>query len=524
MQPKRRSIPPAKLPAKGTVAPRPGQDIVTAKRQAGQFPGVGMTLPSAQYGSRARAAAQRNGAATDSGGRFRRFMRKITWKRAAITAAIIALLIGLFVAGKFLYNAYKLFGGDIFGILNTTKLKGEDRGRVNILLAGNSADDVGHNGGQLTDSIMLVSIDTRNNTAFMLSVPRDLWVDIPDAGHQKINAAYVVGQEEGFNEPDYPKGGMGLLEKIIEDDFGLPIDYYALVNYNAMREAVNAVGGVNVNIKSNDPRGLYDPNIDYTDGGPLVKLSNGPHKLNGQDALNLARARGDAYNAYGFDAADFDRTKNQRELLVALKNKAVSAGTLANPAKITSLSDALGSNVKTDFKPSELRRLYEVTKPITGKNIQSLSLNDADGKELLDSYRTPDGASALIPAAGIDDFSEIQAFIKQHTSSNPVVRENARLAVLNASGSTGLASEMRTKLRVKDFNVTAIGDAMADQATTTIIDNSGGKKSATRKALQKTFGQQVTFTTANPYAGMYDSPDFIILLGIDQAANATAAN
>lgn len=504
--------------------PRPGQDIVTAKRQAGQFPGVGMTLPSPQYGSRASGTAARASATAQSDSRFRRFMKKITLKRTAVTLAIVALLIGLFVAGKFLYNAYKLFGGDIFGILNTTELRGEDRGRVNILLAGNSADDVGHNGGQLTDSIMLVSIDTRNNTAFMLSVPRDLWVDIPDDGHQKINAAYVFGQEEGFKESGYPEGGMGLLEKIVEEDFGLPIDYYALVNYNAMRDAVNAVGGVNVNIKSNDPRGLYDPNIDYTNGGPLVKLSNGPHKLNGQQALNLARARGDAYNAYGFDAADFDRTKNQRELLVALKSKAVSAGTLANPAKITSLSDALGSNVKTDFKPNELRRLYEVTKPITGKNIQSLSLNDADGKELLASYRTPGGASALIPAAGLDDFSDIQAFVKQHTSSNPVVREKARLTVLNASGSTGLASQMRTKLQAKDFNITALGDALADQTTTTIIDNSGGKKPSTKKALQKTFGQKITFTTTNPYAGMYNNPDFIILLGTDQAASANTSN
>lgn len=507
--------------------PRPGQDIVTAKRQAAQFPGVGMTLPSAQYAAASR--GRRGAGATGKGnsapaGRWQRFRRKFTWKRTAVTIAILVLLTGLFVLGKFIYNAHKLFGGNIFGILHTTKLKGEDRGRVNILLAGNSADDVGHNGGQLTDSIMIVSIDTRNNTAFLMSIPRDLWVDIPDAGHQKINAAYVVGEEDNFNEPGYPKGGMGLLEKIVEEDFGLPIDYYALVNYNAMRDAVNAVGGVNVNIKSNDPRGLYDPSIDYTTRGPLVRLSNGQHKLNGQQALNLARARGDAYGAYGFDAADFDRTKNQRELLVALKGKAVSAGVLANPAKVSSLSDAIGSNVKTDLTLSEVRRLYDITKPISGNKIQSLSLNDADGKDLLTSYRTADGASALIPAAGVDDFSAIQAFVKQQTSSNPVVRENARIAVLNATDTSGLASQMRTKLRVKDLNITAVDDAMADQPVTSIIDNSQGKKPATRKALQKIFGAKVTFVTANPYAGMYDDPDFIILLGSDQAAASDSNN
>lgn len=498
--------------------PRPGQDIITAKRQAGQFPSVGMTLPSPQYGSRTRPASTGK-TSRPKAGRFRRFLQKITFKRSAVTVAIIALLIGLFVAGKFIYNAHKLFGGNIFGLLHTTKLKGENTGRVNILLAGNSADDPGHNGANLTDSVMIVSIDTRNNTAFLMSVPRDLWVDIPGGGHQKINAAYAVGQADHFSAPGYPNGGMGLLEQVVQENFGIKLDYYALVDYSALKDAVNAVGGVNINIQSNDPRGLYDPSIDYATHGPLVKLSNGQHVLNGEQALDLARARGDAYGSYGFDAADFDRTKDQRQLLVALKSKAVSAGVLANPAKLTSLFDAIGSNVKTDFTLSEVHRLYDITKPINSNNIQSLSLNNANGKDLLTSYQTADGESALIPAAGIDDFSNIQAFVRQQTSSNPVVRENASIAVLNATNISGLASQERTKLRIKDLNVTAIGDAMTNQATTTIIDNSGGKKQSSRQALINLFGNHVT--TTNPYAGMYNNPDFIVLIGNDQAATST---
>jgi LCP family protein required for cell wall assembly len=513
MPPKPDRIP----PIKGAAVPRPGQDIITAKRQASQFPAVGMTLPSPQYGGRARAAGA-GSAGRPKTGRFRRFFNKLSWKRAAVTVAIVALLVGLFVAAKFAYNAYKLFGGNIFGLLHTTHLKGEDRGRVNILLAGNSADDVGHNGGQLTDSIMIMSIDTRNNTAFLLSIPRDLWVNIPGGGHQKINAAYTVGQEDNFSEAGYPSGGMGLLEKIVQDDFGLPIDYYALVNYGALRDSVNAVGGVNFTVHSSDPRGLYDPSIDYTTRGPLVRLTNGPHTLNGQQALNLARARGDAYGSYGFGNSDFQRTQDQRELLIALKNKAVTAGVIANPAKLTSLFDAVGKNVKTDLTLPEARRFYDVVKPISSKNIKSLSLSDANGKNLLTSYTTRDGESALIPAAGIDDFSAIQAFVHQQTSSNPVVRENASVAVLNATDSAGLASQERTKLHVKDINVTAIGDATtANQAVTSIIDNSGGKKPSTRKLLVQLFGNHVT--TTNPYSGMYDDPDFIVLIGSDQAAN-----
>jgi LCP family protein required for cell wall assembly len=368
---------------------------------------------------------------------------------------------------------------------------------------------------------MIVSIDTRHHTAFLMSIPRDLWVNIPGGGHQKINAAYNVGQADHFNEPGYPKGGMGLLEKVVEENFDIPIDYYALVNYSALRDSVNAVGGVNFTVHSSDPRGLYDPSIDYKTHGPLVNLSNGKHKLNGQQALDLARARGDAYGSYGFGNSDFQRTQDQRELLIALKNKAFTPGVIGNPAKITGLFDALGKNVKTDFKLPEVRRLYDLTKKINSKNIKSLSLSDANGKNLLKSYTTADGESALIPAAGVDDFSAIQAFVHQQTSNNPVVRENASVVILNATGMNGLASQERTKLKVKDINVTDIGDALSDQTTTTIIDNSHGKKSSTHQLLKQLFGDH--FTNKNPYSNTYDA-DFIILLGTDQASKAVATN
>ncbi|HVX48336.1 MAG TPA: LCP family protein [Candidatus Saccharimonadales bacterium] len=505
-------------PFNGSARPRPGQDIIVAKKHAKNFPGVGMTLPTYQSAApgRARLAAQR----PVKRGRMRGLFARKRIKRAIIIIVILIALTGLFVLGKFLYNAHKLFGGSIFGAFKTTHLRGEDRGRVNILLAGNSADDPGHEGGTLTDSIMIVSLDTRNHTAFLMSIPRDLWVDIPGGGHQKINAAYSVGQADNFSQAGYPKGGMGLLEKVVESNFDVPIDYYALVNYSALRDSVNAVGGINFTVHSDDPRGLYDPSIDYKTNGPLVNLSNGTHKLNGEQARDLARARGDAYGAYGFGESDFQRTQDQRELLISLKNKAFTPGVIANPAKLTSLFDAVGSNVKTDFKLPEVRRLYDLTKQVNSKNIKSLSLNDANGKNLLTSYTTADGESALIPAAGMDDFGDIQAFLHQQTSSNPVVREDASIVVLNAAGVDGLASQERTQLKVKDLNITGIGDAQADQATTTIIDASGGKKPSTKKYLGQLYGNH--FTATNPYTNLYPDADFIILLGSDQASHAAS--
>ncbi|HXR49417.1 MAG TPA: LCP family protein [Verrucomicrobiae bacterium] len=498
---------------------RPGQDIVVVKKQASQFPTVGMTLPSYHYDPRDR-HRRTAGSPVVKRRWWRRIFNRTVFKRAFITLVILVLLVGGWVGGKFLYNAHKLFGGSILGALRTTKLKGESTGRVNILLAGNSADDVGHNGGDLTDSIMIVSIDTRNNTAFLLSVPRDLWVYIPGGGYQKINAAYVVGQGDKFSEPGYPGGGMGLLEQIVSQNLGLPIDYYALIDYSALKEAVNVVGGIQVNVKSSDPRGLYDPSIDYATHGPLVKLSNGVHTLNGEQALDLARARGDAYGSYGFGGSDFERTQNQRMMLVAIKDKSTSLGVLTNPAKLSSLSDAVGNNVKTDMKLSEVHRLVDLVKQIGSSSIQSLSLNSANGKNLLTSYESRDGESALIPAAGIDDFTAIQAFIAQQTSSNPVLRENANVVLLNGTEVSGLASQERTNLRVKNITVTAIGDAQTStQTVTSIIDASNGKKSATKQLLTQLFGNNVT--TTNSYANMYPDADFIVVLGTDQSSHGT---
>lgn len=479
-------------------------------------------MPNYQYDPRDRGRRSSGRGVVVTRNRWQRFRQGITRKRVLLTMLVILLAGGGWLGGKFLYNAHKLFGGNIFSAFTSTKLRGEDVGRVNILLAGNSADDPGHNGASLTDSIMVISIDTRNNKAFLLSLPRDLWVHIPGDGHEKINGAYVVGEAEDFDESGYPKGGMGQLEQVVSQSLDIPIDYYALVDYNALRQSVDAVGGVDFTVKSTDPRGLYDPNIDWTTKGPLVKLTNGKHHLDGREALNLARARGDSYRSYGFAGSDFDRTENQRDLLVALKTKAVSAGTLANPAKLSSLSDAIGNNVKTDFKLNEVRRLYDISKKIDSKNIKSLSLNDANGKSLLASYGTPQGQSALIPAAGIDDFSDIQAFVRRQTSSNQIVQEGAKLVVLNGTTSNGLGAKVKKQLTSKQYIVDEVGDSInSAQANTVIIDNSSGKKSGTKKALVKLFGNHVT--TQNPYVYKYDA-DFIIVLGTDQATKNTSSS
>ena len=417
----------------------------------------------------------------------------------------ILLLIGILGLGaRFYKDVAKLTGNknpfSILSVFRPAALK-NDNGRVNILVAGNSADDTGHDGAQLTDSIMVLSLNTNDNTALMLSIPRDTWVNIPGYGHSKINAAYVYG-------------GMGLLKTVVENTTGLNIHYTALVNYTAFRDLVNAVGGITITIKSSDPRGIYDPSLDYTTRNccSLAKYPNGPVTLNGKQALNLARARGDAYGSYGFPDADYTRTLHQRQMLLAIKDKASTTAVIANPLKVSQLVDAVGNNVKTDLQLNEMEALYYYGKKIDDSKIDSYNVRDLKGSG------TPmlvgdmiDGQSAQIPAAGIDDFSDIQSQIQYLFSATPVQKENAAVVVLNATSTVGLAAQQATKLNEAGLSVLAHTDASTNQAQTTILDNSQGQKPNTLAYLKKTYN--ATVVTDATQTANYPSADFILILG-----------
>lgn len=437
-------------------------------------------------------------------------------KRGVLTILTLFILIGGFVGWKFIRNTNKVFQGGIFGLFDSTKLKGEEKGRVNILLTGTSEDDPGHAGAMLTDSIMLISIDTNNKSGFIMSIPRDLWIDYGtddcSYGTQgKINVVYQCGEEVEFKQSGYPDGGVGLMEKVVEENFGLDLNYFVKINYTAFRDAVNSVGGIDFTVRTNDPRGIYDGNISKAEGGPL-KLTNGTHHLNGQTALNLARARC-ATVCYGFERGDFDRTENQRKMIVALKDKALSAGVLSNPAKISNLFDAVGNNVKTDFQTNEIRRLYDIGKQIQNNNIKSVGL--ADEEVNLVTTANVNGLSVVRPVAGTYDFSDIQAFIKRLTSSDPVVREGASVVVLNGSEVSGLAKKKADELEQKGLIVEGIANS-ATKPTTTVMALSNDKPS-TKAYLERKFKVTSTNdTVANPEARNYDA-DFVIILGQNEA-------
>ena len=360
---------------------------VNSKKNS-QFPAVGMTLSSYGQG--------KNQTSVNQAETFKPKSQRFTLKRVFISLLVLVIVVGGYLGGKSLYELHKAFGGSIFGLFETKKLNGESSGHVNILLAGMAGQNSGQTGGPtLTDSLMVVSLNVKNNSGWMLSLPRDLLASVPGHGYQKINAVY---EYEGINK----------LKSLVSQDLGIPINYYSIIDYDAFKQAVNAVGGIRIDIKSSDPRGIFDA---YTH----LKLPNGWVNLDGNEALNLARARGDdsagdvSYGVY----SDFDRQMHQRQMLEAIKSKATSGGVLANPIKLANLFTALGNNVKTDFQLSNIRRLYDLSKKIPNNKIKSLSLNNVNGKSLLTDYYSYYVGDALIPAAGLNNYSDIQAFLAQ---------------------------------------------------------------------------------------------------------------
>jgi LCP family protein required for cell wall assembly len=319
---------------------------------------------------------------------------------------VIAISVGGYFAYNLLHKADSALASvtkagsnaQVTDLLTAEPLNGEDTGRVNILIAGNSVDDPGHTGAQLTDSIMVASIDIATKKLTLISIPRDLWVDYRGSS-MKLNAVY-------------PLGGMDALQQQVEDILGITINHQVLINYTAFKQMIDAVGGIDIAIDSPDARGIYDPMIGF-------QIGNGEQHLNGTQALLLARSRNDpTYDgriAYGLPNGDFDRQMYQREILQALLSKLSSPGTLVNPTTLPSILDSFAGNVTTNLTAGQLRRVYDLSKQLTGTD--SISIRGDGTTQLLANYTSASGQSALIPQAGVGEYSDIQQFVAEYLTT-----------------------------------------------------------------------------------------------------------
>lgn len=423
---------------------------------------------------------------------------------ALLFVALVLLGIGYFVT-KFVLTGGRVFSGNVFDLFGSgVQLQKDENGYSNILLFGTSEDDPGHNGASLSDSIMVLSVNQEKEKAFMFSVPRDLWVDYGQAclsGYSgKINAVYSCGAEDG----DEVAGAKFLRDKV-GDVFGLDIQYHVKVNYAVVRDLTTSLGGVTVVIDSSDSRGIYDSNM-----GSLLRLPNGPATIAGEQALAFVRARGDGYASYGFNGSNFDREKNQQKMLIAIRDKALSAGTLTNPVAINGLLDALGNNIRTNFSAAEVNTLARLAEKIPAENVRSLSLIDKTTP--LVTTGSYNGQSIVRPVAGIGVFDEIQSYIKKQMVGGDIVDENASLEVLNASSKMGVAGEHAEKLKQAGLvNITTGDTSYISPSSIAWYDTSGGKKPKTLAKLANVLGKQPT--TGDLPSGVQSEADFVILVG-----------
>lgn len=462
-------------------------------------------------------------------------------KRGLIAVAVILVMIGAYVGIKAIVASNNVFQGNIFDIFQNVPLKQDASGRSNILIVGTSEDDPGHDAPYLTDSMMILSVDQNNKNAFMISIPRDLYVKYGQACNSgyagKINEYYgcVHGDETGV-EAD--RAALAKEAEFVGGIMGLDVQYGVNVNYTVMREMVKAVGGsIKVTIESRDPRGQMDSNFDWKCGvgnrkytramiiarcppnGHFIDYPNGPVTLDAEHALYLAQARGDRAPTYGFEQSNFDREKNQQKIIKALREKAVSAGVLSDFSKVSAIIDALGNNLRTTFETKEFRTLVSLAQEIKSEDIKSISLVDGD-----DPIMTTDninGISYVVPSAGSTDYSDLRSLLKKRLSSDPVVREAAPIAVFNGSGVTGVAQAEATKLETANYTVDSFATAPAGEYAKYTLYQIGTGNSGTAKKLQQRYN--IKITAGKPPVAVNGTVRFVLIVGPEPEPTDTTA-
>lgn len=389
------------------------------------------------------------------------------------------------------------------GDIDPTKLKGEGDGRINVLLLGIGGGN--HDGSNLSDTIMVASIDPVNKNIAMLSIPRDLYVKIPGYGYNKINAANSLGGPE-------------LAKTVVGNILDMPIHYYVQVDFSGFKQAVNAVGGVDINNATK----LFDPEYPCDDERHYCafKLDPGQYHMDGGLALRFARCR------HGSCGNDFGRADRQQQLLVALRQKSLQASTLTNPVKISGLIDSVGDHVRTDFQPKELEKMGKIVKDIDISKANNKVLDDSADGLLVDGGGKYAGAgSILLPKAGDFDYSDIQELAHSIFIDGYLQKEKAAVEVQNGTYQSGLGATIGKQLKAYNYNVVNVTTA-ADQThqTSMLIDYTGGKKPYTVKYLEERFHTKAVSQPRPLDAnGQPIATDIAIIVGNDyQTASANS--
>ena len=385
-----------------------------------------------------------------------------------------------------------------------TPIPWDGANRVTILVMGLDYRDWEGEGPSRTDTMMLLTMDPVSRTAGILSIPRDLWVNIPGFDYGKINTAYYLGELYNLTG-----GGPGLAIQTVEDLFGIDINYYARVDFSAFENFIDEIGGIEVDVP-------YELSVDPIGPHNTVTLPQGVQKLDGATSLAYARNR----ETFG---ADFDRADRQQQVVMAMFDQIISLGNLprliANSPRIY---NNLRSGVHTNLNLKETISLAWTVAQIPRENIKRGLI----GPNEVTISMSPDGMDILLPDMDAVRVVRDQVFATTEGVapmatiyiSNPEElrqAENATVSVLNATTTAGLASETTTYLRDQGINVTETGNAEDKSDTTVIIDYTG-------KPYTVQYLVELLNIEANSIYSRYDPNslvDIAILVGADWADN-----
>jgi LCP family protein required for cell wall assembly len=376
-------------------------------------------------------------------------------------------------------------------------------GRVTILLLGlDYRDWEAGNEYSRSDTMILLTLDPLNKTAGILSIPRDMWVAIPGFQHGKINTAYYLGDAYKL-----PGGGPGLAVKTVEQFLGVPINYYAQIDFNAFVRFIDEIGGVKIDVPA-------PITVDLLGSGSATKktLQAGVQVLPGEWALAYARNR---YTSGG----DFDRAQRQQQVILGIRDRILSFDMLPILlSKSNVLYDELSSGVHTNLTLDDATKLAVLASQVPKENIRQGVI----GEKYVIFGRSPDNLSILIPIPDKIHVLRDEIFassgalgpLTPGTDQEKVVAEGAKVSVMNGSRASDLAS--RTAQYLQSLGITVASQGNADQVTTltSLIDHTGNPYTLKFLAGLMNVSSSKIYSQYDP-----NSPvDIEVILGNDWAA------
>ncbi len=396
-------------------------------------------------------------------------------------------------------------------------LRGERENRINFLLLG--IGGAGHDGPNLTDTNIFASLRPSDGKVAMLSIPRDLSVDIPGYGWRKINHANAFGEWE--------KEGYGpiLASQVASNITGQPIHYYVRVDFDGFIEFIDEIGGIDVNVERSFTDYQYPAGPDEYQ---VVSFEAGEQHMDGDTALKYVRSR----HGTNGEASDFARSKRQQNVIVAVKEKILTPSLILNPKKIVKLYDTVKESVETNISTKEMILLATLSRKVDTENITNEVLSTGPGSPL---YATSiNGAYMILPNGGTwDTVREIAANLldeSSHSGSSVSVAstglnqtDDIRVEIQNGTTVPGLAYAASLILKENDFEVIKIGNAIKrDYAQTMVFDLTNGEKEKELAQLRSLLDAEVSVTTSGWIFSSTLVPSEVTLTDESNKVQATA--